>query len=265
MLTGPRPRLRVAILSTSRAPGLDYLLERDREHGRSWELVAFVATDPANRDLARAVSAGVPTATPDIRAFYATAGARPGDLATRRDFDHHTAALLEDVHADLVVACGYLHILTAPPLEAYPSRIINIHDSDLPSYPGLHAVRDAVFAGEGETRSTVHLVTTEVDGGAPLVRSWAFPTHPLVTDARRWSATDILKAYAYAQREWMMRAAWGRLLAEAIALFAAGAVDVVGNLALVAGMPGPRTLASEETAVPFEAAVAGGDRWNTSG
>ena len=249
-----RPRLRVAVLSTSRAPGLDYLLERDPGRGHRWEMVGFIATDPANRDLARAVDAGIPAATPDIRAFYAATGARWTDLAARREFDRHTVALLEELYADLIVTCGYRHILTTPFLEAYPNRVINIHDSDLPAYPGLHAVRDAVLAGERATRSTVHLVTAEVDGGPPLVRSWAFPTHPLVTDARRWGATDILKAYAYAQREWMMRAAWGPLLAHAIDRFADGQVEIAGARIRIGGMPGPYTLDPVEPAILLETA-----------
>ncbi len=255
-----RPRLRVALLSTSRAPGLDYLLERDPGRGHRWEIVGFIATDPANRDLARVVSAGIPAFTPDIRAFYAAAGARRSDLAAREGFDHRMVALLDELHADLIVACGYLHILTAPLLEAYPNRVINIHDSDLPAYPGLHAVRDAVFAGERTTRSTVHFVTAEVDGGPPLVRSWAFPTHPLVTDARRWGATDILQAYAYAQREWMMRAAWGPLLAHAIGRFADGQVSIEGRRLQLGGTPGPHTLDPVEPAVLFETATPAAGR-----
>lgn len=231
-------RLRVAVLSTSRAPGLDYLLARR-------QLIAFVATDPANRDLARAADAGVPATVRDIHAFYESAGAPRRDLRVRRAFDRQTAALLAERHVDLIIACGYLHILTTPLLDAYPNRIVNVHDSDLPSYPGLHAVRDAVFAGERSTRSCVHVVTEGVDAGPVLVRSWSFPTHPLVTDARRWGAGDILKAYAYAQREWMMRAAWGPLMDEAIRCYAEGGAD----------WPAPRTLAPIEPAVPREAAV----------
>ncbi|HEY7685002.1 MAG TPA: formyltransferase family protein [Gemmatimonadales bacterium] len=261
MLTATRrARLRVALLSTSRAPGLDYLLERDPGRGRLWEMVGFIATDPANRDLVRVVNAGIPAATPDIRAFYSGTGAQRNDLMARREFDRRTVALLEGLCADLIVTCGYLHILTAPLLEAYPNRVINIHDSDLPAYPGLHAVRDAVLAGERATRSTVHLVTAEVDGGPLLVRSWAFPTHPLVTDARRWGATDILKAYAYAQREWMMRASWGPLLAHAIGRFADGQVEVVGTHVRLGGMPGPHTLDPVEPALPLEAAAAAASR-----
>jgi folate-dependent phosphoribosylglycinamide formyltransferase PurN len=107
-----------------------------------------------------------------------------------------------------------------------------------------------VFAGEPETRSTVHLVTPEVDVGPLLVRSWAFPTHPLVAAARAWGAADILKAYAYAQREWMMRAAWGRLLTRTLMLFAAGTVRVTGGRATIAGAPGPVDLAPAPAPAP---------------
>lgn len=239
-----RHRPRVALLSTTRAPGLDYLLERR-------QLVAFIATDPANRDLARVAEAGIPAAVRDIRAFYATAGLPPRDLALRRAFDHQTAVLLAERHPDLIITCGYLHILTAPLLEAYPDRILNVHDSDLPSYPGLHATRDAVIAGERYTRSVVHVVTPGVDAGPVLVRSWAFPTHPLVSDARRWGAVDILKAYAYAQREWMMRAAWGPLMDEAICRFADGATVMEAG-------PLPRTLSPPEAAAMVAAARTAG-------
>jgi phosphoribosylglycinamide formyltransferase 1 len=250
MLSQRRPGmpLRVAVLSTTRAPGLAHLLERDPARGRDWELVAFVATDPANRDLGRVVDAGVPATTRDLRSFYAVSGAPRRDLELRRQFDRQTVALLAEARPDLVIACGYLHVLTEPLLEAFPDRVINVHDSDLPFYPGLHAVRDAVFAGEHATRSTVHLVTDVVDSGPPLVRSWAFPTHPMVGDARRWDALDLLKAYAYAQREWMMRAAWGPLLAEAIACYAADAVRVSSGRVRIAGIPGPVTLAPPERA-----------------
>lgn len=258
MLTSPtRPSLRVAVLSTSRAPGLDYLLGRDSARGHRYDIVAFVATDPGHRDLPRITSAGIPAATRDIRQFYARAGARPEDPTVRREFDRHTAKLLEGVHTDLIVACGYLHIMTAPLLEAYSERIINVHDSDLPAYPGLHATRDAVFAGERWTRSTVHLVTEAVDAGPPLVKSWAFPTHTMISDARRWGASDILRAFAYAQREWMMRAAWGPLLARAIAAFADGQVRIAGGGAHIAGARAPLTLAPEEPPVPQPATAAG--------
>jgi folate-dependent phosphoribosylglycinamide formyltransferase PurN len=222
--------LRAAILSTARAPGTGYLLHEDPSRGTSYEIVAFVASDPANVDLPAFAAAGVPTEVHDIRAFYTARGARLTDLRLRPAYDRLLLERLAAYEPDLIVLCGYLHILTTSVLDAFPARVINIHDSDLaqrardgqPRYRGLRSTRDAVFGGEPETRSTVHLVTAEVDVGPPLLRSRPFPVHPLVDDARRWGAIDILKAYAYAQREWMMRAVWGPMLASAIALFADG-------------------------------------------
>lgn len=217
--------LRVAVLSSRRAPGAEYLLRPDTARSGRYEIVAFVASDPANGDLARFSAAGVPTAVHDIRAFYAARGARLTDLAPRPDYDRAMLELLEPYAPNLVALCGYLHILTAPMLAAFPGRVINIHDSDLtllgrdgrPRYRGLRSTRDAVLAGEPVTRSTVHLVTPEVDVGPVLLRSRAFPVMP---PAKPGLAPGASNAVAYAQREWMMRAAWGPMLAGAIALFA---------------------------------------------
>jgi phosphoribosylglycinamide formyltransferase-1 len=222
-----RAPLRVAVLTSRRAPGLAHLLEHARR-GELYDIVMVMTSDPDCAELARLREAGVPHTVRDLRAFYRARRARPTDLAVRREYDRATVRLLRRFRPELVVLSGYLHIVTAPLLAAYPNRVVNVHDSDLallgpdgrPKYRGLHSTRDAVFAGEPETRCTAHLVTPEVDEGPPLVRSWAFPTHPLVDDARRWRARDILNAYAYAQREWMMRAAWGPLLARVIELFA---------------------------------------------
>ena len=220
--------LKVAVLSTSRAPGLDYLLGHDPRRGRIYEIVTLAVTDPEHRDVPTARAAHLPILVRDFAGFYAGRGARRRDLAVRADFDRDTAEALHAIGTDLVIACGYLHILTRPMLDAFPDRVINVHDADLavldakggPRFRGLHSTRDAILAGEPETRSTVHLVTPEVDVGPVLLRSRAFPVHQMVHEARRWDAIDILKAYAYAQREWMMRASWGRLMSDAIVMCA---------------------------------------------
>jgi hypothetical protein len=93
-------------------------------------------------------------------------------------------------------------------------------------------------------------VTAEVDQGPPLVRSWGFPSHPLVQDARGWGADRILKAYAYAQREWMMQAAWGPLLARAIGLFARDQVRLLNGRVAIAGRRGPVQLDPELAPMP---------------
>ena len=84
----------------------------------------------------------------------------------------------------------------------------------------MHATRDAIFAGERETFAIAHLVDERVDQGELLVRSDPFPVAPLVRDALRWGATDIVKAYAYAHREWVIRTAWGPLMRQAVATLA---------------------------------------------
>lgn len=242
--------LRVAVLTSRRAPGLDDLLEHDGVRGPLFRIVAGVASDPESEALPAWHRAGVPALCHDLGAFCAAWGGKRSDLAVRREYDAGTARRLGSYRPDLIVLCGYLHIVTEPLLAAFPGMIINLHDADLtvlggdgrPRFRGLHSTYDALAAGRAETRSTVHLVTAEVDQGPPLVRSWGFPSHPLVQDARRWGADRILKAYAYAQREWMMQAAWGPLLARAIRLFALDQVRLLNGRAAIAGRWGPEQL-----------------------
>jgi phosphoribosylglycinamide formyltransferase-1 len=230
------PPLRVAILSTVRAPGLGALLA-DPARGRAFDVVGCVASDAAWRDHPTATAAGVPVAIHDLAAFYARRGVPRRDLAARAAFDTQTAELLRPWRPHLIVLCGYLHIVTAPLLDRYAEHVVNLHDADLaltgpdgrPRYRGLHATRDAIAAGERETRSSAHIVTPELDVGPLVLRSAAFPVHPLAADARRWGAIDILRAYAYAHREWMMRAAWGPLLCGTVAMFAADATRPSGD------------------------------------
>ena len=142
----------------------------------------------------------------------------------RKSFDAETAAMLFPHHVDAVLLLGYLYVITEPLLAAFPGRILNVHDADLalrnadgsPRYPGLHATRDAIIAGEQETRSSVHLVTPQIDGGPVIARSEAFPIAPFVHEAVARGEHDIVRAYAYAQREWMMRSTWGALAADAL-------------------------------------------------
>jgi len=144
--------------------------------------------------------------------------------ADRKAFDAETADLLRAYDADVIILLGYLFVITEPLLNAFPDRILNVHDADLalrnpdgsPRYPGLRSTLDAIVAGERETRSSVHLVTPELDGGPVIARSKAFPIAPFVHEAAARGENDIVRAYAYAQREWMMRSSWGELAFEAI-------------------------------------------------
>ncbi len=252
----PCAPLRVAVLTSRRAPGLSYLIEHDPERGRLYDIVVGVASEPESEELPRWSKAGIPGLSHDLRGFCAARGGKRGDLTLRRQYDARTVRLLASYRPGLIVLCGYLQIVTEQLLAAYPMALISIHDADLavlgadgrPLFCGLHSTYDALAAGRPETRSTVHLVTADVDHGPPLVRSWGFPSHPLVEDARRWEADKILKAYAYAQREWMMHSAWGPLLARAIQRFALDQVRVLDGRAAIAGRFGPEELRLESGA-----------------
>src|SRR4029079_5531074 len=97
--------------------------------------------------------------------------------AARQRCDAERPATLRRRNVDVVLLAGYLLILTSPMLDAFAGRIINVHQSDLfqrtpeghVRSPGLRAVRDAIRAGETETRATAHIVTGDLDEGPVLV------------------------------------------------------------------------------------------------
>jgi phosphoribosylglycinamide formyltransferase 1 len=207
---------RVAVLCSKRAPGLDYVL-RHPDCGPMYEVACVVTTDNAPG------VDNVPVIHHSPRAFD-----------VRADFDALTVGILRELDVDVVVLLGYLYVLTAPMLEAFPGRILNVHDADLTlvgsdgrrRYRGLHSTRDAILAGERETRSTLHVVTAEVDEGPIVALSEPFPVAPLAQDALALGALDMIRAYAYAHREWMMRRAWGAMVVAELEKYACGAVAV---------------------------------------
>jgi folate-dependent phosphoribosylglycinamide formyltransferase PurN len=212
--------LRVAILCSHRAPGLRFLLEEDPNRGRLYDLVCCLSSEEESEAMEETVRAGLPFISHSIARFSERRGTKRTDLEARVDYDRKTLDLLAAFEPDLLVLSSYLLIVTEPLLTAFPDRIVNVHHADLTKrrpYVGLRAVRDAIFAGETETRATAHLVTERLDEGPILGLSEPFPVSPLVRDALGWGATGILKAYAYAHQEWMIRSAWGPLLSDAIA------------------------------------------------
>ena len=233
MLNIHRP-LRVAVLCSHRAPGLLYLLNRCPDRGATYEIVCCVTSERTFAEENRVERRGVPTLARPIREFYERRGASlTRDMDVRAEYDAETLESIEPFLPDVLVLDGYLYLVTAPLLRAFPNRIVNLHFSDLtlrrrdgaPIFPGIRAVRDALQAGCHETRTTVHLVNDVPDGGAPLVRSWPFPVSPLVEDLRTQHAPEVFEAYVYAHEQWMMRTASGPLIAAALRLLATSAVD----------------------------------------
>src|ERR1700730_8007344 len=94
----------------------------------------------------------------------------PGQFRTRLDLEAETelVRMLQDVKVELVVLAGFMRVLKSPMLEAFPRRIINIHPSLLPKFPGLEAWKQALAVGEKVTGCTVHYVEAGVDTGEIL-------------------------------------------------------------------------------------------------
>ncbi|HSL66141.1 MAG TPA: phosphoribosylglycinamide formyltransferase [Gaiellaceae bacterium] len=109
--------------------------------------------------LLRAREAGIPTATFSLDCH-----------ADREERDLAMATWLEERGVDLVVLAGYLHLLTKPFLDRFPGRIVNVHPSLLPAFPGLRAIEQALEAGVETTGVTVHVVDEGLDSGPILVQ-----------------------------------------------------------------------------------------------
>src|SRR5712691_10493389 len=91
----------------------------------------------------------------------------PGEFRTRLEpqTEMELVQMLRDAGVELVVLAGFMRVLKAPMLEAFPRRIINIHPSLLPKFPGLEAWKQALAAGETVTGCTVHYVDEQIDHG----------------------------------------------------------------------------------------------------
>ncbi len=120
-------------------------------------IAAVASNRPGARALERAEQAGIPTAVFPLERY--------GDRAGR---DVAMASWLEAHGAGTIVCAGYMHLLTPAFLERFPGRILNVHPSLLPAFPGAHAVDDALAADVSETGVTVHVVDEGLDSG-PVV------------------------------------------------------------------------------------------------
>ena len=129
--------------------------------------VAAVISNKADaKGLEFAQARGIPTAVVPSKEF-----------ASRAEFDAALQATIDRYAPDLVVLAGFMRILTAPFVEHYEGRMLNIHPSLLPLFPGLGTHQQALDAGEKEHGATVHFVTAELDHG-PVVAQARVPVLP---------------------------------------------------------------------------------------
>ncbi|MFN2595281.1 MAG: phosphoribosylglycinamide formyltransferase [Actinomycetota bacterium] len=106
----------------------------------------------------------------------------PGDFASRDEWSGALKDAVESLQPDLVVSAGFMRILAPVFVDAFAGRLINLHPSLLPSFPGAHAVRDTLDFGARVTGSTVHFIDNEVDHG-PIVAQAAVEISPGVSES----------------------------------------------------------------------------------
>lgn len=141
---------------------------------------AVISNRPDAAGLEYARSQGIATQVVDHKAY-----------ATREAFDGALAAAIEALGPDVILLAGFMRIFTPAFIERFPRRILNIHPSLLPSFPGLHTHRQALAAGVKLHGCTVHVVTPSLDSG-PIVVQAAVPVMP--GDDERALAERVLAA-----------------------------------------------------------------------
>jgi phosphoribosylglycinamide formyltransferase 1 len=128
--------------------------------------------------LVRARAAGVATATFSLDCH-----------ADREERDVVMATWLEEHGVELVVLAGYMHLLTKPFLDRFPDRIVNVHPSILPAFPGMNAIQAALDANVEKTGVTIHLVDEGLDTGL-ILRQEQLPLEPRETLEERLHAVE---------------------------------------------------------------------------
>ncbi len=133
------------------------------------KIAVLIHNKPGIKAIDRAQIRGIPTVFLDRREY-----------ADREELDLAIVKTLQAHKVECVVMAGWMLVITQVLLDAYPDRVINIHPSLLPSFPGIRAIEQALEAGVKITGCTVHLVSLEVDRGPILVQA-AVPVLPLDT------------------------------------------------------------------------------------
>jgi phosphoribosylglycinamide formyltransferase-1 len=169
----------VVVLISGNGSNLQAIIDSRFAAEPAIDIRAVISNKPDAHGLDRADEAGIPCFVINHR-----------DYADRATFD---AALIEQIDAHnprLIILAGFMRILTARFVAHYSGRLINIHPSLLPHYPGLHTHAEAIKNGDREAGATVHFVTQEVDGG-PIVIQARIPV--LSDDTADTRATRVLK------------------------------------------------------------------------
>ncbi len=150
----------VVVLISGSGSNLQALIDSRDQGERALEIRCVISNQEGVRGLERAQQAQLETRCLSHRAF-----------ACREDYDHALIALIDSYAPELVILAGFMRILTPAFVRHYAGRLLNIHPSLLPKFPGLHTHERALAAGETTHGATVHFVTETLDGGPAILQA----------------------------------------------------------------------------------------------
>ncbi len=207
-------KLPIVVLISGRGTNLQAVIDAAASEQLPVTIRAVVSNEPGAAGLERARRAGVPTRVVEHRRYH-----------DRSAFDRALAAAIDDFEPALVVLAGFMRILTPAFVDRWHGRLINIHPSLLPAFPGLDTHQRALNAGVREHGVSVHFVTGELDGGPVIVQA-RVPVKP-GDDAETLAARVLEQEH--------------RVLPQAIRWFAEGRLRLQGKHVLLDGEPVPAT------------------------
>lgn len=168
----------IVILVSGRGSNMEAIVRACDAERWNARIAAVVSNRPDASGLGFAGARGIATALVDHRAF-----------AARADFDAELARVVDTFLPDIVALAGFMRILGAGFVQRYEGRLVNIHPSLLPAFPGLHTHRRALAAGCKVAGATVHFVTGELDHG-PIIGQAVVPV--LADDSEEALAARVL-------------------------------------------------------------------------
>ncbi|MBL1227039.1 phosphoribosylglycinamide formyltransferase [Enterococcus sp. BWR-S5] len=149
--------MRMAVFASGNGSNFQVIADVVKNQEIDGEIVLLFSDNREAKVLSRAEVLGIPS-----HAFS------PKEFSDKGTYEGEILHLLEEKDVDFIVLAGYMRLIGPALLEAFPQKIINIHPSLLPSFPGLHGIRDAYEAGVAETGVTVHYIDKGIDTG-PII------------------------------------------------------------------------------------------------
>ncbi len=219
-------RAGIVVLVSGRGSNLQAMIEAVRDGRLPAEIRAVISSEPGAPALARARTAGIPVHVINHR-----------DFPAREQFDRALMQRIDACQPRLVVLAGFMRILGKDFIDHYAGRMINIHPSLLPAFPGLDTHARALQSGAKTHGASVHFVTHEVDGG-PLIVQAAVPV-------LEGDSPDILAERVLAEEH--------RIYPLAIGWFLDGRLSVEGGRVLLDGEKRPEQGLDRPETIPQEA------------